>query len=404
MELLRDGGVLAYIAPNKFFRASYGKKLRSYLTRNTQLYAVLDFADFPIFESITYPAVLILQKNKPGPRTTVPFVETYNWHTSDDLFLLGQVFKKKSARLPQDRFSPEGWAISDKNTNTTLEKLRSVGQPLGQFVKERFFYGIKTGFNEAFEIDEEQRKLLVSENPRSDEIIRPWIRGRNIQRWIVDWDKKYLIYTPWNIEIRRYPAVLKHLGKFKDQLAARSECKVGRYKWWCLTRYASDYIHEFDRPKIIYQVIATYQQFAFTEKPFLTNDKAWIIPDPPAGLLAILNSKVAWFFLDQVTAKLQGGAFELRSMFMSQIPIVPPSKELIGKEKAMLALAQRGDAKSDQGKGLEKEIDETVIRLYGLSREEVQIIDEALASRANRFPFKETEEYKEFMRATYGEE
>ena len=129
-----------------------------------------------------------------------------------------------------------------------------------------------------------------------------------------------------------------------------------------------------------------------------------VIPDPPPGLLAILNSKVAWFFLDQITAKLQGGAFELRSTFVSQIPIVPPSKELISKERAMLALAQRGGSKSAQGKALEKDIDEIVVRLYHLGQAEVQAIDEALAACGNRFPFKETEEYKEYVRAMFGEE
>jgi type I restriction-modification system DNA methylase subunit len=412
IELLRDGGVLAYIAPNKFFRAGYGKKLRSYLTRDTQLRALLDFADFPIFESITYPAVLILQNKKARRGETHSLIETYNWRPSDDVLSVSRVFHEKSAHLSQDHLSAEGWAINDNRTNKTLEKLRSVGQSLGHFVEGRLFYGIKTGCNEAFEIDEALKDELCKKDPKSAEIIRPWLRGRNIERWKVDWQGKYLILTRRGIDINRYRAVKKHLEHYREMLEPRPANvapngwlgrKPGTYKWYEI-QDAIDYWQEFDRPKIVYQVIATYQQFAFTVQPYVTNDKAWIIPDPASGLLAILNSKVAWFFLDQVAAKLQGGAFELRSPFMSQIPIVPPSKELIAKEKAMLVLAGRGDAKSDEGKALEKDIDEIVTRLYGLAREEVQVIDEALALCGNRFPFKETDEYKAFMRATYGEE
>ncbi len=148
---------------------------------------------------------------------------------------------------------------------------------------------------------------------------------------------------------------------------------------------AIDYWQEFDKPKIIYQVIATCQQFAFTKEPIVSNDKTWIIPTPPPGLLGILNSKIAWFFLDQITPKLQGGAFELRSPYVSQVPIVPPSKELIAKVDAIQTLADRGEPTSPATMTLEKDIDAIVVRMYGISREEERVIDEALEARGNRF-------------------
>jgi adenine-specific DNA-methyltransferase len=111
--------------------------------------------------------------------------------------------------------------------------------------------------------------------------------------------------------------------------------KPGTYKWYEI-QDAIDYWEEFEKPKIVYQVIATYQQFAFTDKPYVSNDKTWIIPDPPPGLLGILNSKVAWFYLEHIVPKLQGGAFELRSPYMIQLPVATPTKDLISKVSAIL--------------------------------------------------------------------
>jgi len=412
MQLLRLGGLMAFITPNKFFRAGYGKKLREYLASCSRLHVVVDFADFPIFQAITYPAIIIAQRCPAMRKREQEDVLAYNWKPSDELTNIAPTVAAHGVPLPQRDLPPEGWRILDRSVSQVFERLRATGKALARSVGGPF-YGIKTGCNEVFEIDEETHAALIDEDPRSDEIIRPWLRGRNVRRWDVEWGGSYLIFARRGIEIDRYPAIKRYLSGHRDRLEPRppnvaaknwAGRKPGTYKWYEV-QDAIDYWEEFENPKIVYQVIATYQQFAFTAEPFLSNDKTWIIPQPPAGLIGILNSKLAWFFLDQITPKLQGGAFELRSPYMSQIPIVAPTSDLIAKVNAIEKRVAEVAGHSEEVMSLEADIDEIVVRMYGLSKDEVKVVDEALAVSDNRFPRKlrDTDEYKEYMREMFAE-
>jgi len=407
IQILRDGGHLSYIAPNKFFRATYGEKLRKYLLTKTQLRSLIDFADYPIFQAITYPAVVVTKKCSavPGDAT----LKAHNWDHEDSLIQLTNVMADDARELRQDELDADAWRITDSGVASVITKLRSVGKELGKLVDGKFYRGIVTGKNEVFEIDEDTRNELVKADAKSKAIINPWLRGRNVGRWMVAWDNKYLVFTRRGIAINDYPAIKKYLAGSRELLEPRPDDeptkgwkgrKPGTYKWYEV-QDAIAYWKEFDRPKIVYQVIATYQQFAYTDQPFVSNDKTWIIPDPPAGLLAYLNSKVAWFFLDQVAPKLQGGAFELRSPAMAQVPVPALSKRLVELEKKALAAAS---SSSDRLPQLEDEIDKEVVTLFNLSTKDNAVIDEAIEAAGNRFPRKlrDTEAYKNYVDEMFG--
>ena len=403
LELLRQNGVLAFIAPNKFFRAQYGEKLRKLLTSRSRILDLLDFGDSPVFEAVTYPAIIVAQKARsPGDHR----VRTLRWVEGDAFDDIGDVFLRDSQLIPQESLTPDSWVILGRAIRSVLDRLMSMGQPLSTLLDGGLHYGIKTGRNSAFEIDEATRSRLVSEDPRSAEIIRPWLRGRDVGRWTVNWGGKYLIFARRGVDINSYPAVLNHLAQFRNILEPRPRNvsargwkgrKPGSYKWYEI-QDAVDYWEAFDRRKIVYQVIATYQQFAFTDDPFVSNDKTWIIPDPPPGLLSILNSKVVWFILDQLAPKLQGGAFELRSPYMAKIPIVQCPPRLIQIESSLLEAVASQDT-SQLGR-LESELEQIISEMYGLSTEEKRIIDDELARSGARFrpgSFRETHEYKTYV-------
>lgn len=411
IQLLRDGGYLSYIAPNKFFRAKYGEKLRSYLTRHTRLAVLIDFADYPIFQAITYPAVLITQKTTNVPQDAT--LSACNWDHAYSLASLASTIHRESQQLPQSGLDSDAWRIIDAEVGSVLDKLRVNNTPLGKVVKKRFYRGVVTGCNEVFEIDTATHDALIQSTPNSEEVIRPWLRGRNVGRWKVAWDDKHLVFTRRGVKINQYPAIKKYLTQHRPRLEPRPSDvpakgwpgrKPGTYKWYEI-QDAIDYWQEFDKPKIIYQVIATYQQFAYTDQPFVSNDKTWIIPDPPAGLLAYLNSKVAWFFLDQVAPKLQGGAFELRSPAMSQLPVPKLSKKLASLEKKAIAAAASDDDHSHLPE-IENAIDQEVVQLFNLSEEEESVVDEVVEAAGNRFPkrFRESEEYHKYVAEMFGDE
>lgn len=405
IQLLRNRGILSFISPNKFFRAGYGEKLRGFLSRHSELLTLIDFADYPIFQAITYPAIVVTQKSVAIPREHK--LQTYNWRSSDNLEQITSIIREHSQPERQASIGVEAWRILDKALRRVFDKLRAAGTCLGDCLDDRFYRGIVTGCNAAFEVDGETRSRLIDLDPSSNEIIKPWVRGKNVRRWHIEYDNKYVIYATWDTDINRYPAIKSHLLRFHDILAARPECKQGRFNWWCLSRYGSEYAREYERPKIVYKVISTHQELAFTTLNAITNDKTWFIPDPPPGLLGILNAKVIWFFLNHVVAKLQGGAFELRSPYMRQVPIVTPVRDLIRKAESLQALAEQGEGTSEKALALEMDIDEIVVRMYGLTQEDEAIIDENIKMLNNRFPrgkFRESSEYKSYVAEMFGEE
>ncbi|KKN15720.1 hypothetical protein LCGC14_0983100 [marine sediment metagenome] len=403
VQMLREGGVLSFIAPNKFFRAGYGRKLRTYLVDRTELLDLLDFGDYPIFQSITYPSIIVAQRRaEVRDDWRVP---SLNWPHDRALADITDVCHSCAQGLLQNELSTDAWRIIDKRIADLLGTLRAAGESLGKFLNGRFYRGIVTGCNEAFEVDEATREHLIQEDPSCAEFIRPWVRGKNIRRWSVEFDHRYVIYAPWDMDIDTFPSLKSHLLKFKPKLERRPECQAGRFNWWCLSRYGSEYAFEYDNPKIFYKVISTYQELGYTEHPAISNDKAWFIPSPPDGLLGLLNSKVVWFFLDQLVPKLQGGAFELRSPYMRQIPVPALSDDLVDRTNRIIELASANESNKQEQWQLEQEIDEIVVGLYGLTSEEEVIIDEAVDAAGNRFPrrFRESEAYKDYVAEMFGD-
>lgn len=412
VQMLRDGGVLSFIAPNKFFRAGYGKKLRTFLTQHTALLDLLDFGDYPIFQAITYPSIIVAQKRgNIADEWTVP---SLNWPADEELTAIADVHQAQATHLQQNTLSDDSWRIVGSHVARVMARLRASGESLNALTNGGLFYGIKTGRNDVFEIDEATRSELIAQDDSSSELIRPWLRGRNVARWAVNWDGKYLLFTRRGINIDAHPAVRDYLARFRERIEPRPSGtpskgwkgrKPGSYRWYEI-QDAIDYWREFEKPKIVYQVIATYQQFAYTAEPFVSNDKTWIIPDPPEGLLGLLNSKVAWFFLDQIAPKLQGGAFELRSPYMGQIPVPELSQDLVVRTHRIIELVADDDHDEAERWQLEQEIDEIVVGLYGLDVDDVKVIDEAVEAAGNRFPrkFRESEAYKDYVAEMFGEE
>ena len=143
---------------------------------------------------------------------------------------------------------------------------RRDGIPLSEWCEGRFHYGIKTGLNEAFVIEGAQRADLIAADPKSAEIIKPFLRGRDLKRWQVEPADKWLIFTRQGTDISRYPAIKPHLEKFWSQLEPRPRDwnerrdggwggrKAGPYKWYEIQDTVA-YRESFEEPKIFVPAI-----------------------------------------------------------------------------------------------------------------------------------------------------
>ena len=205
------------------------------------------------------------------------------------------------------------------------------------------------------------------------------------RRWRVVDPELWLIFTRHGTEIQRYPAILDHLSPFKKSLApgAVGGRKPGTYKWYEIQDNIA-YWREFERPKILYQEIATYQAFAWDGSGSYTNNKTFLIPEPTKLLLAVLNSPPCWWFLGQTASKLQGGAFAMQTPYVGQVPIPPATT---AERSAIEGLVDKCLAARGQNcAAWQSEINDRVYRLYGLTKEEIKMVEEATNSHPSHPP------------------
>jgi len=382
-QLLRDGGVLTYISSNKYFRSGYGEKLRRFLSQQATIHQLIDFGDAPVFTAIAYPSIIVLEK-KPANKQNV---RALTWKPGPPIAEFDEVFRASSFLLAQKELTPDGWKLESSTVLRLLDKLRSVGKPLGEYVNGRLYRGILTGLNEAFVVDRETRDRLIAEHKSSAEILKPFLRGRDVKRWRVEYADQYLIKIessenvkhPWSgkpekeaekIFAKTYPAIHAWFQGFREGLINRDD--QGHY-FWELRSCA--YWQEFGKPKIIYPNICKRNEFAWDDEKYCTNQKAFIIPRTSKYLLGVLNSSVVMWLFRQLLAKLQNEFYEPSAIFMRGFPIpVTTDPGSIEKLVDKILAAKRANSDADVS-AWEREIDRLVYQLYGLTEEEIEIVE-----------------------------
>ena len=215
LKLLGHGGVFSFISSNKFFRAGYGEKLRKHLVDNCHIRSIIDFGELPVFTAGTDPAIIIATKSAPNADDEVQTAMIKDAAEIDQL--THAVAARRSSRL-QSTLQVKGWTLENSTVLDLLAKLRHVGKPLNGVVSGRFYYGIKTGFNEAFVVDRATRDKLIATDSSSREVLKRFVHGSDVKKWKVDLREDWLIFTRRGIEIEKYPAIKEHLLAFKKQL------------------------------------------------------------------------------------------------------------------------------------------------------------------------------------------
>jgi hypothetical protein len=359
LQLLRQDGMLAFISSNKWLRATYGAKLRNELATTCTLFSITDFGDLPIFESATtYPMILVAQKGLRGYRTTFTEVQDLQSPYPDVL----SIMRSRGTSLPVGSLKGGDWALRTASQAEAIRVSEASGAiPLNLYVKGQIFYGVKTGLNAAFVVNGKQRSELIKQDPRSAELIKPLAIGKDIRRWSIDDNDRWLIYSPWDLEINDYPAIKTHLAKWKSELSARPECAEGRYRWWCMARYGAEYADAFGKPKIIYQVFQVKPSFAYDRDSFFINNAAYLIPVDDLYLLGVLNSESCWREISRHCSPIQNG-FQLMRAYFEKVLIPVPDKKQKSQIEELVAkclASNRGESE-----GFEIEINNQVAALY----------------------------------------
>ncbi|MHA3046254.1 TaqI-like C-terminal specificity domain-containing protein [Riemerella anatipestifer] len=271
----------------------------------------------------------------------------------------------------------ESWVVLSPIEKQIKEKIERIGTPLKDW-DIRINYGIKTGFNEAFIIDGAKRKELIDEDPKSEEIIRPILRGRDIKRYGYDFADLWLINTHNGVKEKGikcintedYPAIKKHLDQYYPQLEKRADKGDTPYN---LRNCA--YMEDFSKQKIMYPNMTKFLPFYLDDKGFMQNDKSFMITGKHVAFLtAFLNSSIfKYCFIDNFP-ELQGGTRELRKIFLDKIPILEITDKTNKEFEKLVLKLQDLIVKQKQTKEIELEIDNKIFDLYSLNQEERNII------------------------------
>lgn len=369
--LLSEKGVLCFITSNKWMRAGYGEKLRTFLAQHTQPKLLIDFAGVKVFENATVDTNILLFSKKSRYEKLLP---TQCCIAKKNFTNLVDFVRENSCDC---QFSEkESWVILSPIEQQIKRKIEKKGLPLKDW-DLNINYGIKTGFNDAFIIDTATRNKILEncqtddERQRSEKLMRRLLRGRDIKRYSYKWADLWLINTHngvknkgiKRIEIENYPSIKQHLDKFFNKLEKRADKGDTPYN---LRKCA--YLEEFDKPKIVYSNMTTADEMPFhldTEQ-FMTNQKCFIITgDNLEFLICILNSKVFRFVFKDNFPVLGEKGRELSKIFMEKIPIPKPNSATATKFAKLLQQQNYS------------QIDAEVYALYGLSEEQISIIENA---------------------------
>ena len=393
---LNENGIFSYIVANKWMRANYGTPLRQWLKQQC-IEEIVDFGDLPVFQATTYPCIIRISKNAPNSTFDVTEVKTLKFASLDEY-----VHEHQFA-VNQTGLDESGWSLVEEKTQKLLDKIRQVGVPLGDYAKGKIYRGVLTGLNEAFVIDATTREKLIAEDPKSAELIKPFLVGKDIKRYQPPESTRYLIFTRRGVDIKEYPAIEQHLLQFKDRLMPKPEDlgggkwpgrKPGDYEWYEIQDTIA-YFEEFEKPKIIYPNICKKPEFVFDEDYWYTNQKCFIISKPDKYLLGILNSSLIYFLFKSILPKLRGDFCEPNYVIFKDFPIhtidfsdpIDKSRHdiMVTLVEHMLELHERlakPTAESERT-SLQQQIDETdrqidnlVYALYGLTEEEIAIVEE----------------------------
>jgi len=389
LKLLKPGGHLAFITSNKWMRTDYGTVTRNFLATQCRTSLVIDFGMTQIFESATtYTNILVLQKA--DSLKTIRMCRVKDDFDNDTLLEDYVDFAAVEIENP----GAKSWIAYDKKEYALIQKIIEQGKPLKEW-DVQINRGILTGFNEAFIIDTKTRDKLVKKDPKSNEIIKPLLRGEDIKAYVPQWANKWLIFIPWHFPLyedtaitgnslkaeslfaTNYPAVYKHLQFYKDKLSARNKAETGiRYEWYALQRWGANYYKDFLKPKIIYPNMTKFMPFVYDKHQFFTNQKCFIITgNSLAYLTAFFNSKIFRFAYKEYFPELLGDTRELSKVFFETITV----KE-VGEETNIEFEQLINDVINLKSKGLsstiiEQKIQNRLAQIYLLSQNDMTLIE-----------------------------
>ena len=307
--LASQHGLLAYITSNSWLKAEYGKTTRRYFAEQHTPLQLLEMGKDVFENAIVDTNILIARSGKSDAICKAVDMD----RLADKAF------------PPEDNFwgqlrsrGDRPWSALSAIEQSIMDKMEAVGTPLKDW-DVSIYRGVTTGFNDAFIIDDETKEALVAADPKSAEIIKPVLRGRDIQRYQAQWAGLWLVYARKGVVIDRYPAVYSHLQQHQKALSK----KAGSNQWYELQASPSDKADAlFKKEKLFWMDLTERGRFAYdAEKMFCLDTAFMITGERIKYLCAVLNAKLIHWYLQQTAPTSGMGVLRWKKIYLEPIPI-----------------------------------------------------------------------------------
>ena len=372
VDVAKNGGVSVLITSNSYLRADYGSPVRTFLRSNATMLQLLNIESSQVFDNVIVNVAITMTRkgfvdiNEPCVVASAPLA-------SEDL---DSVIEANSFNVSQTYFQQPFWNLASPRILEVQQKIRASGKTLEQ-IGTKIRLGIATGSNNAFVIDEAQRKRFCEKSPNNGTIIKPILRGRDIARYQYTLPRLYLLLTKNGVDVRRdYRDIYDHLDSFGTSFKNRG----AKGKHWTNLR-ACSFFDDFKKEKIVWIELTDIGRFALcTEEIYLLNSAYFLLP--PSGintrfLLGILNSSTIRFYLNQIAGTSGMGTSRWINNYVKEFPIPEISKNRQAQlvrlvDRILAAKTANPDADTTE---LESEIDRRVYALYGLTEAEIAAVE-----------------------------
>ena len=374
-----DIGILSYITSNSWLKANYGKTTRNYFSENHTPLRLLEMGK-DIFENAIVDTNILIARNGISDETgrAVDMDKLSNKNFPPETNLWGELHMQ----------GEKTWSILSDVERSIMNKMETLGTPMKEW-DVRINYGIKTGYNKAFIIDNTTKQTLIDEDPNSAKIIKPILRGRDIKPYKAQWARLWLIATfpALQLDINDYPAVRNHLLTFgKERLeqsgniladSGKSRKRTGNK--WFETQDQIAYYEEFAKEKLFWIELVENGRFAYDDSRTYGEATTFVMTGNSLKYFcAVLNTSLIRWYLQQIAPTSGMGTLRWKKIYVETIPI---PKTSTAEQQPFIKLvdnilsAKEANPSADTSQQ-EAEIDKLVYGLYYLTEEEIKTIQE----------------------------
>lgn len=390
--MLKTNGVLSFINERYYFNSKNAQKFRKYVLNNYQIEQIVDFKNIQIFNGVNTLTVINTFK-KTTYRGDINIIQFEQDERKLDEYKILKSHLYKSFEVSQKSINELDWTFNDTklvNIQAKLEKLI----PLDKLVN--MGQGIKSGLNDVFIVD----GSIIEEYNLEKELLKKYIKTRDIQKYKIHYRDLYLILSLNETDINDYPNTKKYLSKFKKELEERFQFKAGVCKWYSLSIPQNLKLLRDNKEKIFTPLYSKGNKFAFDAGDkrgvfYILTDAFVLVKKQEINfkyLLALLNSSLLNFFNSKFGKLKRDGYYEYSRNTLSRFPIKTINTEeevkkqngiimlidqllILNEEKAETKLQTNISQLESKIDYCESRINELVYQLYGLSEEEIRIIE-----------------------------